>query len=152
MGWIKLQRVAVRPPLNDGAADGAQHEQQQTEAAAAAAGFPGKQQCPAAASDGSSNSFWDPWQAGSAFNVAYDVNNNTAAAAAGGPLSQQGSGAGRQGFTAATGSGSGSAGLNGSEDPASQGLCGSECVWDEGSIPREWQWEVFAQEVGCSAR
>jgi hypothetical protein len=66
---------------------------------------------------------------------------------------QQGSGQGfgQQG-SGQPGSGGGVCGSAGVSSLSSQGLSGSECVWDEDSIPRGWQWSAFAEEVGCPAR
>jgi hypothetical protein len=144
MGWLKLQGVVVRPQAET---HGTQQPANTAAAAAArAAGFATQQPCCAS----SSRRCWDPWKADSAANVAYDYApqpqpqpQNPDRPDSANPDCR---GSGQQGLRSV---GGGSAGGSGD---SSQGLAGSEVVWDEESIPREWQWEAFAEEVGCPAR
>lgn len=160
MGWLKLQRVVFRPAAEttDTQEQPDQGAQQASTAAAAAvaAGFSTKQACPAA-SAGICHC-WDPWNADSAANVAYGGElspqlqpRNTARLG----LNRQGSAgpsSGDQGSGGVGGSAGGGSGQQGSGASSSQGLAGSEGVWDDRTIPREWQWSAFADEVGCPVR
>lgn len=102
------------------------HTPQQQQAAA--------RQQPAACPASSNSTCWDPWKADSAANVAYGT-----------PAQPQQQGSGQQGSAGVP------CGTAGASSLSSQGLAGSECVWDQETIPRGWQWSVFAEEVGCPA-
>ena len=162
MGWLKLQRAVFRPPAEPqhnthqqqaAATDGGQQPAAASPALDATAAKP-LHRCPAS----SCRCCWDPWKADSAANVAYGSHTTQSQGQTQAQqqlrvwpdqgFGQQGSGQG-SGQQGSGGVVCGSAGLS---SLSSQGLSGSECVWDDDSIPQGWQWSVFAEEVGCPAR